>query len=118
MKQKTQTSLQQKMSIEQLINTSIKQRFKTPYSNSTKKTKINDRSKRSTKADKSIINNLNAKNTINYIIDQMNKIFENDASQKKFILNMNQTLNKMINTFEKMNMISNEQKIHELIQRN
>ena len=61
---------------------------------------------------------MNAKNTINYIIDQMNKIFENNASQKKFVLNMNQTLNEMIDTFEKINVISNERKIRELIQQN
>ena len=62
---------------------------------------------------------MNAKNTINYIIDQINKVFENDASQEKFILNMNQALNKMIDTFEKMKMkkiVDNEQKIRELIQ--
>ena len=46
-----------------------KRKFRTFYSNSMKKIKINDRSKRSTKANKSIISNLNAENTINYIID-------------------------------------------------
>ena len=95
-----------------------KRKFKTPYSGSTKKIKINDRSKRSTKADKSIISNLNAKNTIDYIIDQMNKVFENDASQEKSVSSINQTLNDMINTFEKMKMrkvIDNEQKVRELI---
>ena len=96
-----------------------KQRFKTLYSNSTKKTKINNRSKRSTKADKSVISNLNAENTINYIIDQINRVFENNASQEKFVLNINQTLNNMINTFEKIEVekiIDNEQKIRELVQ--
>ena len=31
---------------------------------------------------------------------------------------MNQALNEMIDTFEKMNIISNEQKVHKLIQQN
>ena len=96
-----------------------KRKSKTLYSGSTKKTKINDRSKRSIKVNKSIINNLNAKNTIDHIIDQMNKIFENDASQKKSVSDINQTLNDMINTFEKMEMekiIDNEQKVCELVQ--
>ena len=81
--------------------------------------KINDWSRRNLEIDESLINNLNAENTINYIIDQINKVFENDASQKKFILNINQTLNKMIDTFEKIKMkkiINNERKIRELIQ--
>ena len=49
----------------------------------------------------------------------MNKVFENDASQKKFILNMNQALNKMINTLENVKMekiVNNEEKIRGLIQ--
>ena len=49
----------------------------------------------------------------------MNKIFENDAAQKKIVSNINQALNEMINTFEKMKVrkiIDNEQKIRELIQ--
>ena len=98
-----------------------KRRFKTFYSNLTKKAKIDDRSKRSLEVNKSVISNLNAKNTIDYIIDQMNRVFENDASQEKFILNMNQTLNEIFNTFEKMELkqtIDNERKIRELIQQN
>ena len=98
-----------------------KRRSKTFYSNSTKETKINDRSRRSLEADKSIISNLNAKDTIDYIIDRINKVFENDASQEKSVSDIDQTLNDMINTFEKMEMrkiIDNERKIHELIQQN
>ena len=51
----------------------------------------------------------------------MNKVFENDASQEKFILNMDQALNEMINTFEKIEMrrvIDNNRKIRELVQQN
>ena len=62
---------------------------------------------------------MNAKNTINYIIDQMNKVFENDASQEKFISDIDQTLNDMINTLEKMKMkkiIDNKQKVRGLTQ--
>ena len=65
-----------------MIIETTKQRLKTLYSDSTKKAKINDRSKRSLEINESVINNLNAKNTMNYIIDQMNKVFENDTSQK------------------------------------
>ena len=96
-----------------------KRRPRTFYSNSTKKARINDQSKRSTKADKSVINNLNAEDTINYIINQMNRVFENDASQEKSVSNINQTLNDMINTFEKMEMkkiVDNERKIRGLVQ--
>ena len=49
----------------------------------------------------------------------MNKVFENDASQKKFVSSINQTLNDMINTLEKIKVekiIDNEQKICELVQ--
>ena len=62
---------------------------------------------------------MNAKDTINHIIDQINRIFENDASQEKFVLNINQTLNEIIDTFEKMKMrkiIDNERKIQKLVQ--
>ena len=51
----------------------------------------------------------------------MNKIFENNASQKKSVLNINQTLNEMIDTFEKIKMkkiIDNERKIQKLVQQN
>ena len=85
-----------------------------------KKAKINNRSKRSL-GNKSITNNLNAEDTINYIIDEINKVFENDTSQKKSVLSINQTLNKMIDTFERIKMrkiIDNERKIRELVQQN
>ena len=62
---------------------------------------------------------MNAKNTIDYIIDRMNKVFENDASQEKSVSDIDQTLNDMINTLEKMEMrkiIDNERKVHGLVQ--
>ena len=49
----------------------------------------------------------------------MNKVVESDASQKKSVSNINQTLNNKINTFKKMKMrkiVDNEQKICELVQ--
>ena len=51
----------------------------------------------------------------------MNRVFENDASQEKSVLNMNQTLKEMINTLEKMKIkkiIDNERKIRKLVQQN
>ena len=57
----------------------------------------------------------------NHIIDEMNRFFENDALQEKSVLNINQTLNKMIDTFERIEVnkiIDNERKIQKLIQRN
>ena len=104
-----------------MIIETTKRRLRTLYSNSIKKTKINDRSKRNLEADESLISNLNAENIINYIIDQMNKVFRNDASQEKSVLSINQTLNEIIDTFEKIKMkkiIDNERKIQKLIQRN
>ena len=49
----------------------------------------------------------------------MNKVFENDASQEKSVSDIDQTLNDMINTFEKMKVkkiVDNERKVHGLVQ--
>ena len=91
-------------------------RPKTPYSGSTKEARINDRSKRSAEADRSVASDSDAEGTIDHIIDQMNKVFENDASREKSVLDMNQALNEMINTLERMDVISNERKVRKLIQ--
>ena len=48
----------------------------------------------------------------------MNRVFGNDASQEKSVLDMDQALNEMIDTLEKMDVISNERRVRELIQRN
>ena len=62
---------------------------------------------------------MNAEDTIDHIIDQMNKAFGDDASQEKSVSDIDQTLNDMINTLEKMKMkkiTNDEQKICGLIQ--
>ena len=49
----------------------------------------------------------------------MNKAFGNDTPQKKFVSDMDQALNKMIDTPEKIKMkktIDNEQKVRGLVQ--
>ena len=45
---------------------------------------------------------LNAKNTINHIINQFSKTFKKNASQKKFVTEFDRTKNKTIETLKKM----------------
>ena len=82
-------------------------RLKTFYSNSTKKIKIDDNQNCNDEIDIIItietikqIKFLNAKNTINTIINQSKKIWNSDASQKQFVQKMNKIVKTMLNDID------------------
>ena len=93
---------------------------KTPYSGSTRKARINDRSKRSLKADRSVISNLNAEDTINHITDQLELIWSSDASQERSTMKMDQALRRILKKLKKtntQNVTEGADEIYELTQR-